>query len=209
VADQLATPSDLASLLQSDLDASTANLLAEIATAVVQAECQQRIVEVTETVTFDLDGYDGGVYLVLPERPLTAVTSAVIGATTVTDYTAQLSRSRLWRARGWRSTLIAYYNQPSTVTVTYTHGYPAGHQRLQLARAAVLSLARYGYSNPDGATSVKIDDYAATYDVMAARMEAMGSFSQRLKRQYGRPPNSVRLVCTEQQPSTFAYGQYA
>jgi hypothetical protein len=195
VADQLATPSDLASLLQQDLDASTAILVIECATAVVQAICGQRIVQVVnDTVTLDLDGYDGGVYLRLPERPVTAVGAVLIGATAVTDFSTQLRRAQLWRANGWRSTLVAYFDQPSTVTVTYTHGYAAGHQRLQLARSAVLGLARGAYSNPSGAVREAIDDYQVAYEAMAAQVEASPFLVAALKKQYSRPPGSVPLI---------------
>jgi hypothetical protein len=194
MADQLATPADLASLLQSDLDASTATLLVECATAVVQAITGQRIVQVTETTTLDLDGYDGGPYLVLPQRPVTAVTAVLIGATLVTDYSPQLSRNRLWRADGWRSTLVNYYDQPSTVDVTNTHGYPAGHQKLQLARGAVLALARGAYANPSGATRVTIDDYTEAYEAMAAQMDGSPFLVKALQRQYGQLVGSVQLI---------------
>lgn len=205
MADQLATPADLASALQQDLDASTATLLIECATAVVQAITGQRIVQVTETVVLDLDGFDGAVYLPLPERPVTAVASASIGATAVTDFSAQLRKASLWRASGWRSTLVSYADQPSTVTVTYTHGYPAGHQRLQLARSAVLSLAMGAYTNPSGATREQIDDYSVMFEAMSARMEASKFLTEALKRQYGLPPGSVRLVAASAAP--LGYGQ--
>jgi len=207
MADQLASPADLASLLQQDVDTSTATLLVECATAVVQAIVEQRIVEVTETVVLDLDGFDGGVYLPLPQRPVTAVTSVLIGATPITDYTPQFSRGRLWRAFGWRSLLIAYYNQPSTVTLNETHGYPAGHQKLQLGRHAVLSLARGAYSNPSGATREAIDDYSVQFEAMSAQAEASPFLVAALKRQYGLPPGSVRLSVHSE--STFAYDQRA
>lgn len=198
MADQLATPADLASLLQSDVDTSTATLLVELGTAVVQAAAGQRIIQVVDdTVTLDLDDHDGGTWLTLPERPVTAVTAVAIGATALTSpvgYTAQLSRSRLWRSYGWRSTLINYYNQPSTVTVTYTHGYPVGHQKLQLGRAAVLGIVKAAYSNPAGATRITIDDYTEAYDVISAAMDASPSLQGRLQRQYGRPVGSVALI---------------
>lgn len=195
MADQLATPSDLAARLQSDLDLSTATLLIEAATAVVQAVTGQRIVQVVDDeVTLDIDNLDRGAYLELPERPVTAVSEVLIGATAVTDYSTALRRARLWRADGWHSTLTAYVTQPSTVTVTYTHGYPTGHQRLQLARAVVLGLAAAVYTSPAGATQVRIDDYTESFEAMSARMEASPFIAKALRRQYGRPPGSAVLV---------------
>lgn len=195
MADQLATPVDLASALQSDLDTATATLWIECATAVVQSAAGQRIVQVIDdTVEFDLDGYDYGRYLDLPERPVTAVTSVLIGATAVTNYVLGKGRSRLWRACGWRSGLTAYLDEPSTATVTYTHGYPVGHQKRQLGRSAVLGLAKGVYSNAGGVTSEKIDDYAVVYEAMSARMEASPFLAAALKKQYGRPVGSLRLI---------------
>lgn len=195
MADQLATPADLASLLQQDVDTATATLLIEVATAVVQGVTGQRIVQVVgDVAVLDLDEYDGGLYLDLPERPVTAVTAVSIGATAITDYSTQLRRNRLWRAYGWRSTLVAYPDQPSQATVTYTHGYAAGHQRLQLARGAVLQLAAAVYGNPGGATREQIDDYAVSYEATAARMDASPHLAAALRRQYGRASGSVRLT---------------
>jgi hypothetical protein len=198
MADQLADPADLASILQvASVDAYTATMLVEIGTAVVQAETGQRIVQVAgDVMELDLDEYDEGPYLVLPERPVTAVTAVLVGSTAVTDYVAQKRRSRLWRASGWRSTLVYYPDQPSTVTVTYTHGYPPGHQKLQLARGVVLSIIAGVYTNPGGASSVKIDDYAATYAAMERQLAASPNLVGLLHRQYGHKTGSVRLVTT-------------
>lgn len=194
-ADMLATPEDLASLLQQDVDTATATLLIEAGTAVVQAITGQRIVQVVNDVmVLDLDEYDGGPYLYLPERPVTAVSAAAIGATVVTDYTTQLRRGRLWRAYGWRSTLVRYPQQPSQATITNTHGYAPGHQRLQLGRSAVLGLAAAVYANPGGATREQIDDYSVAYEAMAARMEAAQGLQSLLRRQYARPAGSVPFI---------------
>lgn len=194
MADVLATPGDLTTLLGAT-DTGLATLLIECATAVVQAAVRQRIVRVgADAITLDLDEFNSGPDLFLPELPVVSVASVAIGATTVTDYTAQVSRGRLWRAYGWRSVLVGYYGQPSTVTVTYTHGYAAGDQKLQLGRGAVLGLIRQAVANPTGATSFRIDDYAATYERMAAFLEASPSLLRLLRAQYKRPVRSIRLV---------------
>lgn len=195
MADLLATPADLASLLQHDVDTATATLALQAATAVVQAITGQRLVQVVGDVqVLDLDDYDGGPYLLLPERPVTAVSAVSVGDTVVTDYSTQLSRSRLWRTYGWRSALTVYPAQPSTVTVTYSHGYAPTDQRLQLARAVTLSLAGVAYTNPSGAVREQIDDYAVAYDAASTRMGATPMLAAALRRQYGRTPGSARLV---------------
>lgn len=196
MADMLADPQDLASLLErDDIDAFKATMLIECATGVIQATCGQRIVEVVDdTITLDTDEIEDGPYLLLPERPVTAVSSVQIGTTPVADYTLELRRGRIWRANGWRSYLRAYAAQPSGVTVTYTHGFPPGHQRLQLARSAVLALVKGSFSNPTGATHMGIGDYNATYSDLSCQMDASPFLAAALKRQYGRPLGSYVVL---------------
>lgn len=195
MADMLVTASELASFLQKDVDTATATLAIEIATGLVQGAAEQRIVQVVDdTVTLDLDHYDCGLYLDLPERPVTAVGAVLVGATAVTDFTAQLSRGRLYRAYGWRSSTSSGLSAPSTVTVTYTHGLASGDHRLQAARTYALALASVAYENPNGATSEQIDDYVVRYEAAATRLEAAPAMRAALRRLYGRPAGSVRLV---------------
>jgi hypothetical protein len=210
VADQLATPQDLSSLLQSDLDLSSATLLVEMGTAIVQqAAGGQRIVQIVGDVV-TLGAYSDS-WLDLPQIPVTSVASVVLDGVTLTagtDY--KLIGNRLWRTNGWQANLGYPWNwpyawphatlppgypvqEPSTVVVTYTHGYAPGAQELQLARSAVLSLAKAGYANPSGANSESIDDYSVTYDAMAARMEAAPHLKTALAKQYGRRVGLVRI----------------
>jgi hypothetical protein len=198
--DLLATTADLAAALQipeADLDLPAALLALAAATAAVQAAAGQRIVEIVDDqAVLDVDEYDGGTYLALPEGPVTAVTSAQVGSLPVVDYTAQLSRGRLWRPYGWRSATLPYSDAPSTVTVVYTHGYPAGDQRLQLARSVTLDLAVARYNGSAGTVvREQIDDYAVQYQAAATQLEATGGMTDLLRRRYGRRGSgSVRLV---------------
>lgn len=210
MADQLATPSDLASLLQSDVDTSTATLLIEMATAIVQQACGgQRIIEVVGDIA-TLGAYSDS-WLDLPQIPVASVASVVLDGTTLTagtDY--KVVGNRIWRRHGWQANLGYPWDwsyswqhatippgypvqEPSTAVVTYTHGYAAGSQNLQLARGAVLSLARGGYSNPSGTTSESIDDYSASYDAMAGRMEAATFLKAALAKKYGRRAGLIRI----------------
>lgn len=202
MADMLVTVPELASVMQQDLDTATATLAIELATGAVQSAAGQRIVQVVDDeALIDLDAYDCSPWLGLPEGPVTAVTSATVGATVVTDYTSQLSRGRLWRSLGWRSATLPYWNAPSTVTVVYTHGYPTGHQKLQLARGVVFELAKTGYNAAAGSGAIvreSIDDYSVQYAEMAASIESAldpeGALARALRRQYGRSTGSVRLI---------------
>ena len=191
MADQLASPSDLASLLQQDLDAATATLVLEAATAVVQSLVGQRIVEVVGDTATLLGTTDGWLYL--PQRPVSAVTSVTLDGDPVTEGTTtgtyRRFGSRLWRDCGWATC----HTEPSTVVVVYTHGYATGSQELQLARSAVLSLARGAYSNPTGVSREAIDDYSVAYEVASAAVEASPFLKAALRRQYGRRGGLVRI----------------
>lgn len=186
-ADQLATPADLASALQQDLDASTATLWVEVATAVVQAAAGQRILEVVDDTATLLGTTDS--WLDLPQRPVTAVTSVELDGEPITDW--QLFGSRMYRRCGWATC----WTEPSKVVVVNTHGYPNADQGLQLARGAVLGLAQAAYSNP-AAGSVsreQIDDYAVAYAAVQAAMDASPALASALRRQYGRRAGLVRI----------------
>lgn len=175
MADQLATPSDLASWLQQDLDASTAGLLLECATGVIQATVGQRIVRATTTPS--LPGTCGQ-WLNLPQWPVVSVASVELDGTAITDW--ELIGVRLWRAGGWQPS-----GTPVVVEPTYTHGYASNDQALQFGRSAALSLCAPFYSNPGGASSVKIDDYAETYGAMTAAMTANTHLAAALRAAYG------------------------
>lgn len=195
-ADALITEAELEAYLQTSLDTPTATLAIELATGVVQAAAGQRLVQVVDDeVTIGLDDLDTGPWLELPEAPVTAVGTVVVGALPVTDATPDYTRGRLYRALGWRSASLYPYAAPSTVTVTYTHGYAPTDQRLQLARAWVLTLAAGVADNPSGATREQIDDYAVQYSSEAAsRLEATSAGAAALRRYYGRGRRSHRLI---------------
>lgn len=179
MADQLATPEDLASLLQQDLDASTANLLLELATAKVQrAAGGQRIVQVTDTALIDVTD-ECDVFLPLPQLPVRSVSLVVLDGQPMTDWA--LRSQMLWCSVGWMRSWLP----PSQVAVTYTHGYPTGSQYLQLARESTLALAKMGYPNPTGVTSESIDDYKVTYAEADARMQMTPFMADAIAAAYG------------------------
>lgn len=196
MADQLASPSDLASLLQHDVDTASATLAIEVCTAVVQnAADGQRIVQVAG----DVDQVVGttGQWLRLPQWPVTAVSAVTLDGVTLIAgapgsgaLTYRLVGNRLYRGCGWQT----YCGEPSTVGFTYTHGYATGDQRLQLGRGSVLSLGRGLFENPSGATSEKIDDYAIAYAAAAAALEASPALKSAIHRQYGAKARMVRVI---------------
>lgn len=181
MADMLATPSDLASLLQRDVDTATATLLIELATARVQrAAGGQRIVDATTTAVIDVrDPCD--YFLPLPQWPVRSVSAVLLDGVAISDW--YLREQKLWRAVGWMSS----WSPPSQVKATYVHGYPTDAQGLQLAKDACLSLAQMGYGNPDAATSEAIDDYRVTYADAEARMVMTETLRQAIADAYGMP----------------------
>lgn len=191
MADQLATPQDLASLLDlrwDDLPPASRErltLMVEVATAVVQSAAGgQRIVADTSTAILPAPA---GRHLDLPQWPVRKVVSVSIDGA---------APDSLWKpdgARVWRSTWRPHRSYPVEVAVTYEHGYPDGSQGLQLARKAVLGLAAPAARNPQGLTRRQIDDYAETYDVISTRLEASRFLKEALVAQYGRPAAGVRI----------------
>lgn len=186
MADQLATPEQLASALQRDLDTATANVWLNAATAVVQEATGQRIVRVTDDA-ITLTGTTSS-WLRLPQLPVVSVASVQLDGTAVTAgaagsgaMTYRLRGSRLWRGCGWQT----YCGEPSDVAVVYTHGLLDTDQRIEFARGTVIGLARTPYDNPSAVSREQIDDYSVAYQVTAAAMEASRHLRRALRRQYG------------------------
>lgn len=180
MADQLVTPSELAAFLQQDVDTATATLLIEMATGKVQAACGQRLIEATSTFVLDVDIFQWGAWLDLPQRPIQSVGSVTIDGIARTDW--HLRSQRLWRLGGWNLNASA----PSQVIVAdVVHGHPAGSQSLQPARDMCLALAAAGYSNPGGtASSEQIDDYRVTYAEAESRMQVTPGMRDMLRSTY-------------------------
>lgn len=197
MADLLATVVDLAARIRvpvSDLDATTATLLLECATAVVQeAAGDQRILQVTDDVTTLTGTTDSSLHL--PQIPVTAVASvtldgSAVTAGAVTSATAyKRFGNRLWRGDGWQVNTGA----PSEVVVVNTHGYAAGSQNLQFARSAVLALLKGVYDNVSGATQLSIDDYSVAYEAVNVQMEATPYLEKALRKKYGHRGRPVRI----------------
>lgn len=158
MADLLATPGDLRALLKEDsttLPDDEANVLLGLATGAVQAAIGQDLLEAVGDVVTLLGTTES--WFDLPQRPVTAVTTVVLDGTTITDY--KRFGARLWRSNGWAT----IPGEPSTVVVTYSHGYADWDAKLGLARSAVLTLAARTFANPIGATGLSIDDYSQQF----------------------------------------------
>lgn len=189
MADQLADPVDLASLLErDDIDAYKATTLVEIGTSIVQAAAGGQRILYVEDDPFDIMG-TSSCWLDLPQIPVAkgSVTSVTIDDVSVTDF--KQFGNRLWRRCGWAPVC----GEPSEVAGLNSHGLQAGDQGLQLARGAVLSICNSAYGNPAGVTAERIDDYSVTYGALAAQMDAAPQLKAAIRAQYGRRAAVVRI----------------
>jgi hypothetical protein len=134
MADQLATPEDLASLLErDDIDAYKATTLVEIGTSIVQVAAGGQRILFVEDDTFDVMG-TSSCWLDLPQIPVAKgdVTSVTVNGSPVMDF--KQFGARLWRRCGWAPVC----GEPSEVGGIYSHGHQPGVQDLQLARGGDL-----------------------------------------------------------------------
>lgn len=142
-----ATPSDLASWLQQDVDTATATLLLASSSAAIRSFCGWSITE--ETVTGAVIDGSGGPDLWLPTKNLTAVASVT------DDGVAQTNGTTFEWFRTGRLTKVAgrWTRKAKGVLATYTHGYPTGDPHLDLAKAVCLTAAARQMTNPAGLQS--------------------------------------------------------
>ena len=181
MADQLVTPSELASFLQQDLDTATATLLIELAAGKVQAAVGQRLVAATSTFVLDVEISDYSPWLPLPQLPVRSVASVQIDGVATTDW--YLRRQQLWRLNGWNANSSA---PTQVIVVDVAHGYLDGSQALEPARDMAFALCAAGYANPGGGvSSEQIDDYRVTYAEAEARMQIPASARDYLRATYG------------------------
>lgn len=184
----LVTTSQLASRLQMDLDASTAQLAVDGGSGLVRAIARQQF-DLVHQETVIIKG--GERILTLPQRPLVfdattdPLTVVEIGLFGAIDYTClegrdfsrignELTRGYPW---WWNSTqrLMGYPRMRPTgvwapqVRVTYSHGSAPISDAVQ---SIVLDAAAVLYDNPTGLRSITIDDYTETKatEVLGAAM---------------------------------------
>jgi hypothetical protein len=192
MADQLATPADLASALQHDVDTASAILAIEISTAVVQAACGAR--RILRVVDDSEEVWGGSEQLLrLTNYPIVSIASVTYNGSTLTQGTASGTWRRakygLWRDCGWTECP----GVPQPITVVHTHGYAAGDQKLQLGRGTVISLSRGLFENPSGVVREQIDDYAVAYAEAEVALDAAPSLKALLRKQYGPKARMVSI----------------
>lgn len=147
-----ATASELASYLQQDVDTATATLVLQTASQMFSSRADTMFAPTT--VTYTTLG-TGCTQLVLPFRPVTAVSAVRVATVVVTDYTR--IKSTLYRSSGFGTWAFP----PQTVEVDLTHGYATVPDDV---KGAVLDMAALAYAVPVGAvTSESIDDYSVRF----------------------------------------------
>lgn len=126
--------------------ADRATLLVNSASAAIRGHCGWNISQ--ETVTGDVLDGSGEWDLWLPTKNLTAVTSVTENGVTLADPANYVwyRNGRLTRSGRWTS-------EAKAVVATYTHGYPTGHVKLELARSVCLTIAARLLNNPSGLRS--------------------------------------------------------
>jgi len=149
---QYATGSELASYLQRDLDASTANQALTLASADFISAADT--VFSATTVTWATQG-GPGTDIEIPFRPVTAVSQVRLNGVVITGWT--LRHNALWRSAGF-GTWSAF--PPDLVEVDLTYGYTTVPD---VVKKAVLEIAAGMYENPVAVVSESIDDYTVRY----------------------------------------------
>jgi hypothetical protein len=156
MADQLASPTDLAALLQQDLDTSSAVLAIELATGAIQDELGWRVLQETVINQTVLPVSASGP-IQLPTAYLTSV-AVTEGGHPLRDgldyaWTTAGLVSRIWWGAPYvypRSTYGGWWMYP--LVVTYTHGFPPANVP-QKIRGVCLNVAARLFDNPTGLRS--------------------------------------------------------
>jgi hypothetical protein len=162
---QYATASELASYIQSDVDTSTAVLLLQLASAEFNREADTSFTPITATWS---EAGNGGLVMIVPWRPITAVTAVRIAGTTVTDYSR--IEQRFYRTGGWGS---PWAFPPDLIEIDLTYGYATVPDEV---KAAVLETAAQAYQQPASTIAAEsIDDYRVRYNANTGGVQLSAS----------------------------------
>lgn len=153
----LATPAELASYLQQDLDASTANLVLDVASAELEEAADTKFASTEATLVAEGCGQT---VIVIPYHPVIAVSQVRIDGVVVSSSDYSLVGQNLYRLTGWGGR--TWHPQKVEVDLTYGHTDVPDD-----VKGAVLEMAAAGYGNPSLTTREQIDDYAVQYAVAA------------------------------------------
>lgn len=135
-----------------DEDDDSLSQAVTMAGGIVKAFCNQELEE--DTFTHKLDPLN--LWVVMPQRPVTAITSVTtapsLGLLSASDWT--------WDGVSPWLKLPTTANYELSATVVYTAGYSTIPD---VIKAVTLAVAGRMYSNPKALRSEQIDDYSRTY----------------------------------------------
>lgn len=159
---QLATPTELASYLQQDLDASTANLVLTLASARFEYVAGTKFSPTA--MTYQVEGR-GQPVIALPRTPVISVSAVRVAGATLAASEYTLVIANLYRVIGWGriygptiATAPYVGFPPDLVEVDFTYGYASVPDDV---KGAVLESAGAAYDNPDASVvAEQIDDYS-------------------------------------------------
>jgi len=145
-----ATPTQLGSHLQQDVNMSSATQALDMASGVIRAFCGWAIQKTTETVVLDSAGGD---VLALPTLHLTALAAVVVDDGATDPATLVLDDDVAWSAAGYIYRRRTWPYRPRSVTVTMTHGYDPVPAEIV---AVCLAIAGRAYVVEPGRTSIQV-----------------------------------------------------
>jgi len=166
-----ATEADLEAYTGASIDTARATILLDTATAAIQAYTNQTITSGSTTAVLPGNLSER---LVLPERPVTAITLVKIGDTTLTVDTDYVWDGAHTLYRGTKVDGVLSVNGPdylvngwgdwggpgAQVTVTYSHGFMTIPGDV---KGVCLALAARSLASPDGVNSESVGSYSVSY----------------------------------------------
>lgn len=185
-----ATEADLEAYTGTSVATDRATLLLDAATAAIQTYCGQTF---TQTSGAQVLPGNFGHKLELPERPVTAVTTVVLGDTTLVADTDYVWDGAHTLYRGTKVDGILSVNGPdylidgwgdwggpgAQVTVTYTRGFATIPV---VIKGVCLALAARTLTSPDGVNSESVGSYSVSYSRTGGAVSLLAEEKELLNR---------------------------
>lgn len=186
-----ATPTELASLVQRDVDTSTATLLLDLASTAIRNELHTDVDAGTTTETLDGTGMP---WVFLSQYPVTALSSCTEDGTALVE-----DQQFIWRKSGavgrlggvsgpWIFNMPPFWiapadwppgltpgmwtSRPRSIVISYSHGWATSSRQWQTARLVCLQAAARAYVNPEQVIRSDVGMVKTFHDIkIAGRLE--------------------------------------